>query len=232
MRSRLLSRLATIQEDERRRIARELHDQTGQELTVLTLGLQALREKSESNGAVADALKSLQDLAEGIGRSTHQLASDLRPAALDDLGLETALRHAVEQWAEQARVPADVHFALGPDRLPPDVETHVYRITMEALANVRKHAAAARVSVVLERRRDQLLVIVEDNGRGFDLAAVRAAAGAGHKLGLFGMRERAALVGGTLNVETGPGQGTTVFVRLPLAGPKGATDDDSRPVGG
>jgi PAS domain S-box-containing protein len=218
MHSRLLSRLATIQEDERRRIARELHDQTGQELAALTLGLKALSERPEAAGAVADALRSLQGLAEGLGRSAHQLASELRPAALDDLGLETALRHSVEQWSGRTGMPADIHCALGPGRLPPEVETHVYRIVLEALANVGKHAAATRVSVILQRRPGHLLAIIEDNGRGFDLAAVRAATGAGHKLGLFGMRERAALVGGTLNVESAPGRGTTVFVRMPLAG--------------
>ena len=144
-----------------------------------------------------------------------------------------ALRGGVEQWGERAGVVADFHCDLGTDRLTPDVETHLYRIVMEALTNVRKHAGASRVSVILERRRDHLLVIAEDDGRGFDPEAVRRAASAEHKLGLFGMQERAALVGGTFQIESNPGQGTTVFVRVPLPGEKGKKgEDDSRAAGG
>src|SRR5439155_8249699 len=114
-----------------------------------------------------------------------------------------------------------------------DVETHLYRIVMEALTNVRKHAGAGRVSVILERRRDHLLAIVEDNGRGFDVEAVRRAASAEHKLGLFGMQERVALVRGTFQIESNPGLGTTVFVRVPLSIDKGENgEDDSRLAGG
>jgi signal transduction histidine kinase len=232
LRTRLLSRLATIQEDERRRFARELHDQTGQQLAALALGLKALRERPDTPAAAAGALGSLQELAEQTGRAAHQLAWELRPTALDDLGLETALRHWVARWSERSQVPADFHCTLGPGRLPPDLETHLYRLTHEALSNVWKHAKATRVSVILQRRPDHLLAIVEDNGRGFDPAA-RGADGAAPKLGLYGMQERAALMGGTLSVESGPGQGTTVFVRVPLGGRKGASgDDDPRPTGG
>ena len=104
---------------------------------------------------------------------------------------------------------------------------------MEALTNVRKHAGASRVSVILERRRDHLLVIVEDDGRGFDPEAVRRGASAEHKLGLFGMQERAALVGGTFQIESNPGQGTTVFLRVPLPVEEGENgEDDSRAAGG
>lgn len=231
LRTRLLTRLATIQEDERRRIARELHDETGQLLTALILGLKALRDRPEV-APLAEQFTPLHELAEQVGRATHRVAWELRPTALDDLGLARALRGGVEQWAERACVAADFHCDLGPDRLPPDLETHLYRIVMEALTNVRKHAAASRVSVILERRRDHLLVIVEDDGRGFDLESVRRAASAEHKLGLFGMQERAALVRGAFQIESNPGQGTTVFVRVPLPDKGENGEDDSRVVGG
>jgi PAS domain S-box-containing protein len=232
LRARLLSRLATIQEDERRHIARELHDETGQQLTALILGLKALRDRPATAEAGGADLAALQDLAEQIGRATHHLAWELRPTALDDLGLEKALRDSVECWSERARLPVDFHCALGPGRLPAELETHLYRITREALTNVLKHAQATRVSVILERRRDHLLAIVEDDGRGFDPERVRRSASAEHKLGLFGMQERAALLGGTLSVESSPGHGTTVFVRVPL-NVLGGTDGekDSRLVG-
>jgi PAS domain S-box-containing protein len=237
LRTRLLTRLATIQEDERRRIARELHDETGQLLTALILGLKALRDRVADSVAQADSLchafMPLQELAEQVGQATHRVAWELRPTALDDLGLARTLRGGVEQWAERAGVSADFHCDLGPARLPSDVETHLYRIVMEALTNVGKHAGAGRVSVILERRRDHLLTIVEDNGHGFDLEAVRRAASAEHKLGLFGMQERAALVGGTFQIESNPGQGTTVFVRVPLSSDKGENgEDDSRAARG
>jgi PAS domain S-box-containing protein len=223
-RAGLLSRLATIQEDERRRIARELHDETGQQLTALILGLKALRGRAEA-AALDGKLAALQDLAEQIGRSAHGMAWELRPTALDDLGLETALRDSVERWSERSGLPADFHCAIGPARLPAEVETHLYRITGEALTNVARHARASRASVILERRRDHLLAIVEDDGAGFDPEAVRRSASSEHRLGLYGMQERAALVGGTLQVESSPGHGTTVFVRVPFNGPAEANGE-------
>jgi PAS domain S-box-containing protein len=232
LRTRLLSRLATIQEDERRRIARELHDEAGQQLTALTLGLKALRGRPEA-GPLEAALASLQELAELTAHAAHHLAWQLRPTALDDLGLEKALRDSFERWSERADVPVDFHCALGPERLPPDLETHLYRIVREALTNVRRHAMATHVGVILERRPDHLLAIVEDDGLGFDPEKVRQAASAEHRLGLFGMEERAALMGGKLTVESGPGRGTTVFVRVPLDGRKGeGGEEDPRLVGG
>jgi signal transduction histidine kinase len=232
LRAGLLSRLATIQEDERRRIARELHDETGQQLTALTLGLKSLRGRPEVAGALSGELARLQELAELIGHSAHHLAWQLRPTALDDLGLEKALRDSFEEWSERAEVPVDFHYALAPGRLPPDMETHLYRIISEALTNVRRHAMALRVGVILERRGDHLLAIIEDDGLGFDPESVRRSASAKHKLGLFGMEERAALMGGTLQVESGPGQGTTLFVRVPLPGPVGECDEKSPRLAG
>ncbi|AWM37092.1 Signal transduction histidine-protein kinase/phosphatase DegS [Gemmata obscuriglobus] len=205
----LLSRLATIAEEERRRLSRELHDETSQQLTGLILGLRSARDRVPA--PVAEALRGLQAQAEQIGEALHRVANDLRPAALDQLGLVPALRDAVALWARRSGVRAEFYSTLGPERLPPDLETHLYRVTNEALANVLRHAAATRASVVLDGcPGDGLAVVVEDDGRGF--APEGRADG---RLGIRGMRERAALLGGTVEIESRPGHGTTVFVRVP-----------------
>ena len=210
-RVQLLRRLVTAQEDERRRISRELHDQMGQHLAALMLGLKTLSNSAETQ---TPQHRSLQQLVE----KAHHLAWELRPAALDDLGLRTALSNYVDRWSERGGVLADFH-SSGLDkrrRLLPQIETTVYRIVQEALTNVLKHARAARVSVILEHRHDQLLTIVEDDGQGFDTEAVRFVPGEGRGLGLLGIRERIALVGGNFNIESQPGAGTTLVIRIPV----------------
>jgi len=211
----LLRRLVSAQEEERCRISRELHDQTGQHLTALLLGLKTLNN-STGNGSSSlhKSLFQLQKLTERLVDEAHHLAWELRPAALDDLGLETAISNYVEKWSERHSIPLDFHSGLANLRLPPPVETAVFRIVQEALTNVLKHAQATRVSVMLEYRYDELLVIVEDNGRGFQLdvpLTVKAPGG----LGLVGIRERVALVGGKLNIESEPGSGATLAIRIP-----------------
>jgi signal transduction histidine kinase len=206
----LLRRLVTAQEEERRRISRELHDQTGQHLAALLLGLKTLNN-STNNGSTSlhIGLFQLQKLTERLVEETHHLAWELRPAALDDLGLETAIANYVDKWSERTSVPLDFHSGLNKLRLPPSIETAVFRIVQEALTNVLKHADATRVSVMLEYRYDELLVIVEDNGRGFQKEVER------NGLGLIGINERVALVGGKLNIESAPGLGTTLAIRIP-----------------
>lgn len=211
-RTDLLRRLATAQEDERRRVARDLHDQLGQQLTALTLGLQAARDR----GADPPDLARLQRAAEEVARGVHDVALRLRPTALDDFGLAAALRSAVEEWARGAGAEVTLDAAgLGPARLPPEVETALYRVVQEAVHNALKHAGPRRVSVLVERRNGHATVIIEDDGAGFDAGALLAHPPAG-RLGLVGMRERLALVGGTLEVESAPGSGTTVFARVPI----------------
>jgi PAS domain S-box-containing protein len=207
--------LTTVQEDERRRIARELHDQMGQHLAALGIGLKFVKDGTPDPSPQRDRLQNLQAMTDQIGREVHHLALELRPTALDDLGLPAALANYVEVWAERSGVEADFH-AAGPaeGRLPAPVETALYRVVQEALTNVLRHSAARRVSVVLMRSAAQASAVVEDDGGGFDADAV-----AGHRLGILGMRERAALVGGTLTVESGPGRGTTVIARVPLPVP-------------
>jgi signal transduction histidine kinase len=213
----LLRRLVTAQEEERRRISRELHDQTGQQLAALLLGLKTLNNSTD-NGSTSlhKSLLQLQKLTERLVEEAHHLAWDLRPAALDDLGLETAISNYVEKWSERNSIALDFHSGLDKQRLPPPVETAVFRIMQEALTNVLKHAEATRVSVMLEYRYDELLVIVEDNGRGFQPEVPLKVKERGG-LGLIGINERVALVGGKLNIESEPGGGTTLAIRIPTS---------------
>jgi PAS domain S-box-containing protein len=215
-RTELLRRLATAQEDERRRISRELHDQVGQQLTSLALGLKVLRDSGHGPAPVQGLLERLQKTAEEVGREVHDLALRPRPTALDDLGLPAALQSAVEEWSRRAGVEVDFHSAgLEGRRLPEEADTALYRAVLEALHNTLKHARARHVSVILERRDNHAVAIVEDDGVGFDAEAALTGKPAG-RLGLLGMRERVALVGGALEVESTPGVGTTVFARIPL----------------
>ena len=148
--------------------------------------------------------------------------------ALDDLGLQTALRNYVAKWSELTRVPVEFQsICLGDERLAPQVETAIYRIVQEALTNVIKHAQAHCVSLILERREGHVSAIVEDDGCGFAVEASDAAPGKTYRLGLLGMQERATLVGGTLNIESTPGAGTTIFVRVPNSLAKQVESSDS-----
>jgi PAS domain S-box-containing protein len=212
----LQQRLTSAQEDERRRIARELHDEMGQHLTALGLGLKVVKDETPHPSPARDRLQALQALTDRIGREVHQLALELRPTALDDLGLRAALANYVEGWGERAGVEVDFQATgLDGERLPAPVETALYRVTQEALTNVSRHAGAGRVNVALLRAPGHVSAVVEDDGRGFDPEAAADPAD-GHRLGLLGMRERATLVGGTLAIESAPGRGTTVIARVPL----------------
>ena len=216
-RTELLRRLVTAQEDERRRLSRELHDGLGQELTALILGLKALERATPEDAPGRERLLEVERIVNGIGRAAHDLAVEVRPTALDDIGLASALSAYVARWSERTGLATEFQpLGLDGDRLPPEVETAVYRVVQEALNNVAKHAEARRVSVMVARQDGELVTLVEDDGRGFD--PERAGAGSGRRsLGLLGMRERVGLVGGTLVVESGDGEGTVVQARIPLA---------------
>jgi len=218
LRGELLKKVITAQEEERRRIARELHDETGQALTSLLVGLKVLAGTKDLAQAhhLADELKGM--VSQTL-EAVHDLAVELRPSVLDDLGLVPALQRYVRAYAAHHHLAGDVQ-TVGLDglRLPPEVETTLYRIVQEALTNVARHAQASRVSVLLERRGNAVVAIVEDDGQGFDVAAALASESERHRLGLYGMEERATLVGGRLTVESAPGQGTTMFVEVPVGG--------------
>ncbi|MBE7243685.1 MAG: histidine kinase [Actinomycetospora chiangmaiensis] len=214
----LLRRLGEAQENEQRRIARELHDQVGQTVTGLSLGLKSL-ERLLAGGEPGEASRQvhwLQGLAGEIGRDIHRAAVDLRPTALDDLGLREALATLLREWSRNHGIRADLEFLGEPARLPPPIETAVYRIVQEALTNVLKHARAATVSVSLETHADGLRVIMEDDGIGFEAEASPGGAAPKPRLGLSGIRERLSLLEGTLTLETSPDVGTTLFVDIPV----------------
>ena len=216
----LLRRLGEAQENEQRRIARELHDQVGQTVTGLSLGLKGL-ERLLAGGATDEAgrqVQWLQRLAGEIGRDLHRAAVDLRPTALDDLGLHEALATLLRDWGQRHGIRSDLAFTGAAARLPAAVESTVYRIVQEALTNVLKHARADTVSVSVDRRPDEIRVIVEDDGIGFepDVHALDAQAPVVPRLGLSGIRERLTLLSGTLTLEASPGVGTTLFVRIPI----------------
>jgi len=217
LRYQVLSRIVAAQEEERRRVSRELHDQMGQNLAALIVGLEALKADVAGPQAALDRLRELQELANRLSQEVHLLAWELRPPALDDLGLHATLERYVEQWSERSGVTVDWHAdGFTARRLPSEVETTLYRVIQEALTNVLKHAQASRVSIILRVAADHVLAIVEDNGKGFDAEFTMRAGDLHHQLGLVGMRERVLLVNGTLNVESAAGRGTTMYVRIPL----------------
>jgi two-component system, chemotaxis family, CheB/CheR fusion protein len=211
----LLRQIVTAQEDERRRIARDLHDQLGQQLTALRLNLETVRAQSEHHDELSAQVERAQIIAKQLDAEVDFLSWELRPAALDDLGLEATLANFVQEWSRHYGIAGQFHTAgseIG--RLSPEIETTLYRIAQEALNNISKHAQASQVAIILERRNDHAVLIIEDNGKGYDLKSIPP--GSRKRMGLVGMRERAALIGGTLEIESEPGKGTTVFARTPL----------------
>ncbi len=205
-----LRRAVAAQELERKRLARELHDETGQALTSILLGLSAVEHADTLAGAQAAATE-LRDLVVSTLQDVRRLAVELRPNALDDFGLEPALRRLGQSVREGSGLDVQVETRLGEERLPAELETALYRIVQEALTNALKHAQARRVSVVVTRKNALVSVVIEDDGQGF-----RPELGLAGGLGLLGMRERVELLDGTLVVDSRPGSGTTIVVELPL----------------
>jgi PAS domain S-box-containing protein len=206
-RAALTGRLLAVQDDERLRIARNLHDDVGQQVTALRLKLEEVMAD-----ATGPALQRIAEMLQQLDQRLHFVASELRPAALD-LGIVAALEQFVSEWSATFGVPAAFHSAgIAAGALPPHVEMHLYGIVQEALNNAAKYAEARLVNVLLERRAASVVLMIEDDGRGFDLEDARRR---GQGLGLVGMRERAQIVGGRLEVETSPGNGTSIFVHVP-----------------
>jgi PAS domain S-box-containing protein len=221
-RTEFLRRLVFAQEDERRRIAREMHDQFGEQLTALAQRIHMLKRAAASDDTVRSHVEVLETIAQQLDRDVEQLVWELRPTALDDLGLRAALTNYVRNWSTRTGIAATLHMSgLLDERLPSHTETALYRIAQEALTNVAKHAGAANVEVMLERRGEHVLLIVEDDGVGFDSGAAEQT---GRGFGLAGMKERAALIGATLEIESTAGSGTTVLVRIEAAIPATAPD--------
>jgi signal transduction histidine kinase len=205
-----LRRVVEGQELERRRLARELHDETGQALTSILLGLKRVEDAKSSEDARAAAAELRGEIVKTL-QSVRRLAVELRPKALDDFGLVPALERLADAFGGESGIAIDVEANLDETRLSPEVETALYRIAQEALTNVAKHAGAEHVSVVVTRRDGSVTVVVEDDGRGFG-----AAGGDSGGLGLVGMKERVGLLGGRLAIESTEGSGTTIVAEVPL----------------
>jgi two-component system, chemotaxis family, CheB/CheR fusion protein len=213
----LLGRVISIQEEERKRISRDLHDQVGQQIIALRLQLEALDEESIPEAAtqlnVRSRIEAAMKAIATLDRDIDYFTWELRPAALDEFGLVAALRRFVVEWSKTFSISAAFHTGgLDGLRLTPIVETNLYRIVQEALNNIHKHSGATVVSVILERRGDEVVLVIDDDGCGFNRTADSGSDPRG--IGLLGMQERASLAGGTLEVKSEPGEGTTVSVRV------------------
>jgi two-component system, NarL family, sensor histidine kinase DevS len=205
-----LRRVVEGQELERRRLARELHDETGQALTSILLGLKRVEDAKTPADARTAAAGLREQVVETL-QNVRRLAVELRPSALDDFGLVPALERLAEAFGEQSGIAVDIEANRDSARLPGEVETALYRIVQEALTNVAKHAEATRVSVVVTRRGNVVTAVIEDDGQGFG-----AGGGSGEGLGLVGMKERVGLLGGRLAIESTEGAGTTVVAEVPV----------------
>lgn len=213
MRLKLLQKVMTAQEEERKRISRELHDETSQALTSLMVGLKLL-ESEASVSAVGERLKDMRSIVSQTLEEVHHLARELRPSVLDDMGLVAALERYVRDYEKKYQIEVDFHVVgFEEKRVPQPIEVAIYRIIQEALTNVAKYSESPTASILLNWREDWVSVIVEDNGVGFD-SGIPFQNGQG--LGLFGMQERAALLGGTFKIESQSLVGTTVFIKIPI----------------
>ena len=200
--------IVSAQETERARIARDLHDSLGQLITALRLTL----EGGQGQAGAADAGRALE-LANALDRELDFLAWELRPSVLEELGLAAALPRFVAEWSRHYNLVAKYRSAFEPGQLSAEAEVAFYRVAQAALNNVAKHARAARVDVMLEARDGSVVLLVEDDGAGFDVGDEPAIA---RRFGIVGMRERARLAGATLEIESTPGLGTSVYLRCPI----------------
>jgi PAS domain S-box-containing protein len=218
-RKRLLQRLMTAHEDERRYLSRELHDNLGQYLSALLLGLESLARVPDLSEAALNQLSYLKETTKQFELDVHSVALELRPTTLDDLGLEAALSSFVREWAKRHHNRISVVYNssgfVNPDkRLPFEFEVAVYRVVQEALTNASRHSSAEVVSVILERDERQVRVTIEDDGVGFDVEKVMSSPVENRRLGLRGMQERVQMVGGEFKIDSGAG--TTIVVTIPL----------------
>ena len=208
----LSRRLVEMQEAERAHVARELHDETGQALSSMLLNLGLMEQEADQPDIVIARINEMIVMVDDMLENLHRLAMNLRPATLDHLGLVPALEQYVETFNQQYNIKTQFEaVGLGKKRLLPEVETALYRIVQESLTNVVRHAQATQADVLVERRNDQVITIIEDNGTGFDPETAMQAS----RLGLLGMRERAEMLNGKLVIESAPSSGTTVLVEVP-----------------
>jgi signal transduction histidine kinase len=213
---RLLQRLEMLQDEERRRIARELHDSLGQQLTAVSLSLGALQEKLQGRAANEDVARVRYGL-EAADRELDRLVFELRPSALEHGGLGEGIASYVSSWSAWTCQPMDLLLrGLQGREVPVHVELAVFRVVQEALNNVAKHARSRNVSLSVERFKDRLVASIEDDGVGFDAAQALDLEAGRVNWGLVGMRERIEATGGSFEIESRPGEGTTLLLRVPL----------------
>jgi len=215
---RILSgQILSAQEDERKRIARELHDETSQALTTLLINIEMAQSAiPATHVATREKLVATYRLAERILEGVRELVFALRPTMLDDLGLAPAIHWYAKNYLEPAGVQVFIETARLDKRLPPQVETALFRIAQEAMNNIVKHAQARTARIRLVTDDSHAVLTVEDDGRGFDVEAVLRSTDKEQKLGLFGIQERVALLGGTFTLDSRPSQGTRLVVKAPL----------------
>ena len=219
----LARQLIAAQEEERRRIALELHDQFGQSLSALHFELAALSTVPQLLAPLIERIARLQEVVAQLSTLVDQLTLELRPSALDHLGLAITLQQHIETWAIDTGIMAEFEGIGKQDSaIPSDITTALYRVVQEALTNVQKHAHARHASVILDQQDTYVSIIIEDDGDGFDAETTQQTADGQRRLGLLTMQERAASVQGTLTVKSAPGQGATVFMRVPLLPAGGA----------
>ncbi|HEX9896877.1 MAG TPA: GAF domain-containing protein [Dehalococcoidales bacterium] len=231
-RADLLRQVIRVQEDERRRVARELHDVTSQALATLAVRVETIGSIARLDPKEADTLlEEIRRLLMLTSKEVHSLIYELRPSLLDDLGLPAAVRSCAHNVLEAARIEVHLEVVGREDRLPPEVEIAAFRITQEAITNIASHSKAESTYISLEFKDRGISVQVEDDGIGFNLLEVLSSAHAKESMGLLGMKERAELLGGTLNIDTEPGKGTRITVEIPLSLEKGDVQD-KRIVGG
>lgn len=210
-----LTRLVDIQEKERARIAQELHDGTGQHLAAVGLALGAIINNYDQTIAIEKKLENLQSMLTELGKEIHNVAWELRPPSLDKHGLVPALKHYTEIWANRTGIQVEF-LATGVEsvRASSTVETALFRIVQESFTNIAKHANASKVNVILQQHKNEIHLVVEDNGEGF--LTENDQVSAGQSMGLSGMKERANLAGGNFQIESSHGHGTAIFVRVPF----------------
>lgn len=225
----LLRQALTIQEEERKRIARELHDETAQELTALALNLQAISEMLEMIGFDNDDIKAMLKKTHAIavrgGTELTKLIRELRPTLLDTLGLPAAIRRFAESNLTPRGIAISSQFKGLEQRLPPEMELALFRIVQEAISNIARHSEAKNATIVLEYNANKCTLQVEDDGRGFDINQITSIDSTGRGAGLFGMRERLLLLGGKGTIDSQPGKGTRVKLMIPVTRSKANAED-------
>ncbi len=213
-----LLNIVAAQERERKRVARDLHDVLGQNLAALHVGLSKLREELTKGNFDPLLLKDLEQLTSDMAQRVHYMALELRPSSLDDVGLFPSIAAFVDHWSARFGIAADFQNTIDENiSLGALLDANLYRIVQEALTNVAKHSKSTHVDVVVEMHLGQLILLVEDNGCGFDVESALNSSNPEVRLGIEGMRERANLAGGELTIESSVGKGTTVIARVPCA---------------